>query len=217
MQRAAGSLDWVVEEPELIKYAIDIAELWLQRELTQKGRLTADHLNKACGILSEEIFSAELNELDIPHIRTVPLFNKLDPTNAGKHFDFKINNYTIDIKSISPLPPRSGHHKNINVNSWEVGDHLERLCDYYIGTKCFPEMLMETAQTLKDDNPIPKDLAFEALSRVKNVRFIGYITGKELCSPRNFVSYYNFYSAKPPHKPISELALLLKIPLESGP
>ena len=76
-KRTEGTFNWIMEEPELIWYAVNVATLWLQREFKQKGRITADHLDKACGILSEEIFAAELTELNMPYLRTVPLLNKV--------------------------------------------------------------------------------------------------------------------------------------------
>ena len=54
-RRWLGKFDWSTDEPGLIWYSVNIATMWLQREAKQKGYVTADHLNKACGILTEEI------------------------------------------------------------------------------------------------------------------------------------------------------------------
>ncbi|MGD6933312.1 MAG: hypothetical protein ACQCN5_03810 [Candidatus Bathyarchaeia archaeon] len=213
-RRWKGKFDWSTDEPELIVYAVNIAKLWLQREREQKGRITADHLDKACGILSEEIFAAELNELNVPHLRTVPLLNKEHPTNLGKPYDFKIGRYTVDLKSISPLPPPSGHHWNLNVNKAELGENQEKICDYYIATKCLPELPAEK-RPLKNDEDLSMKFAYATLKKVEKVQFLGWATGDELCSDNNLVSGYNFYSKKPPHNPMRSLAKILNIPLES--
>lgn len=211
-RRVPGTLNWTLDEEELGWYAVNIATLWLRREYEQKGHVTADQLGKACGILSEEIFDAELNELNVPHLRTVPLLNKEHPTNLGKPYDCKIQDSTIDIKSISPLPPPSGHHQNLNLNKNEIENN--GLCDYYICTKCYPEMPFES----KYPDELPRQFALKVLKRVQKVEFLGYATGAEMLKARLVVpkdpNKSPFYSKSPPHHPIAELALKLSIPLE---
>ncbi len=209
MRRSPGKFDWDTEEPELIWYAVNIATLWLDRELRQKGYITADHLNKACGILSEEIFAAELNELNVPHLRTMPLLDKEHPTNKGKPYDFKIKGYTIDIKSISPLPSQSiGHHKNLNVNKAEV-DNIG-LCDFYICTKCYPELPPDP----KPSDELPRQYALKILKKVQKVEFLGYATGVEMQQAKLIPTAKPFYSKSPPHSAMQQFAKLLGIPLE---
>jgi len=208
LARVKGEFNWVIEEPELLKYSVDIAELWLERELKDKGHVTGDLLNKACGIMAEEIFSAELNELNVPHIRTIPLLAKNHPVNHGKPFDVKIVSSTIDIKSISPYPPRSGHHSNLNVNKAEI-ENVGK-CDFYIATKCYPELLAE-AQPIKN-----KEWVITILNKIERIEFLGYATTEELIKENNLRLYQPspFYSLKPPFHLMAEFAYKLKIPLE---
>ncbi|NLB77153.1 MAG: hypothetical protein GX799_11945 [Crenarchaeota archaeon] len=208
-RRWLGKFDWSTDEPGLIWYSVNIATMWLQREAKQKGYVTADHLNKACGILTEEIFAAELNELNVPHLRTVPLLDKTHPTNARKPYDFKIGGYTIDLKSISPLPsPSIGHHKNLNVNHAEIENI--GLCDYYICTKCYPELPPDTQQS----DELPRDFALKILQKVERVEFLGYATGADVLKARLVPTAKPFHSKPPPHESMRQLARLLNIPLE---
>jgi len=193
--RKGKSFDWTVEEPELIEYAVTIAGLWMDREMRSKGRITADYLNKACGILAEEILVAELNELNVQHTRTVPLLAKDHPVNSGKPFDVKIGACTIDVKSISPLaPPKYHHHKNLNVNKSEVTGL--GACDLYLSSKCYPELDMAPKKVVE------KEEALEILGKVENVEFLGYALKDEVIDVEHLVLTKSpFYSLPfpPPH------------------
>jgi hypothetical protein len=194
-------------------YAVEIAKLWLDRELEESGEITADHLNKACGILSEEIFDAELNEFKMPHVRTVPLLSKMHPVNLGKPYDIKIQDCTIDIKSISPLPPPSGHHKNLNVKQSEIKG--EGRCDLYIATKCYPELQREP-RPKKQDYKVTKPWVMQIMRRINKVEFLGYATPAEIMKKENFRPQGDppFYSLSPPFHSMLEFARKFNIPLE---
>lgn len=195
-RRIPGTFNWQSDEPELIEYAVEIADLWLDRELKNKGRVTADHLNKACGILSEEIFHCILCDCNYPHIRTIPLLNKDHPVNYGKQFDIKIGESTFDVKSISPLPPPSGHHSNLNVNKLEIDKY--GACDIYISSKCYPE-LPDEPRPKKEYRKVSKEWAVEILKKVKQIYFLGWAWADELIKPVNLVQTENpFYSLRPP-------------------
>ena len=201
-------LAWKLEEPELISYAIEVAKLWLDRELKDKGRVTADLLNKACGILAEEIFAAALNQLNVPHIRTLPLLAKKHSVNYDKPFDVKIGSSTIDVKSIAPLPPPSGHHSNLNVNKSEL-EHYGK-CDLYIASKCYPELPAE-----QRPKQISKEWAKAILNKIDRIDFIGYAEADELIKEANLQRSYGFYTLKPPfHSMQHDFALRFNIDLK---
>lgn len=193
-----GKIIWVVEEPELLDYAVNIADLWLDRELKEKGYISADHLNKACGILSEEIMHLILCQASVPHVRTVPLLSKNHPVNAGKPYDIKIDNVTCDIKAIAPLPPPSGHHCNLNVNKAEIDNRGK--CDIYINSKCYPELPAE-------DKKVSKEWTLNILKKVRQVKFLGYAEAKELIKKENLVRTKKpFYSLPTPFHSMTEFA-----------
>ena len=171
---SGSGFDWTMDEPELISYSIGVADLWLNREFERKGFTTGNLLNKACGILAEEVFNAELTQFDISHLRTLPLLDKEHSVNIGKNYDFKIEDYTIDVKAIPPF----SHHKNLNVNQSEIDKC--GACDLYIATKCYPEL---PEQDVKN-----KELAKAILKQINRIEFIGYAKADELIKPENLKS-----------------------------
>lgn len=210
-KRMRQSFNWKVEEPELLVYAVNIADLWLDRELKEKGYITADHLNKACGILSEEIMHSMLCELSVPHVRTVPLLSKEHPVNAGKPYDIKIEDSTIDIKAIAPLPPPSGHHCNLNAKKGEIDKYGK--CDFYICSKCYPELPAEE-RPKPENRKVSKKWALEILRKVERVQFLGYATASELIKEKNLVRTKKpFYSLHPPFHSMDEFAKRFNIHL----
>jgi hypothetical protein len=185
MRRRRGTFNWTVSAEfgldfrDLLNYAVNVAECWLERELIEKRRVTANLLNKACGILAEEILSAELMELNIPHVRTVPLLSKNHPVNAGKPYDILLNGVKIDIKAISPLPaPKFGHHSNLNVNGPELGKNFENKCDIYVGAKCYPELKAELIPT----GPVKslKPWVSSIMKKICLVEFFGFAYADEI-------------------------------------
>ena len=212
--RRTGSFDWDCDEPELIEYATEIGLLWLQRE-KQRKHVTADILNKACGILSEEIFSADLNELNIPHLRTVPLLSKEHPVNKGKPYDIKIQDVTIDVKANSPIPCKEGwgHSESLNLNKAESDAH--GACDIYVATKDMPELPFEQGPD-KQDEKAGLEFAVKILKQVKRVKFLGWAYGKELIQEANLKQGYAPYYQLFPRElhSMQEFEVKFRIPLE---
>ena len=185
-RRADGTFTWIMEEPELLSYSIGVADLWLNREYNRKGFTTGNLLNKACGILAEEVFNAELTEFNIPHLRTLPLLDKEHPANIGKNYDFKIEGCTIDVKAIPPF----SHHKNLNVNQAEINKC--GACDLYIAAKCYPELL---EQHIKN-----KESAKAILIIINSIEFLGYAEADELIKSEHLKS-----DVKRPYYSLSKL------------
>ncbi len=215
-RREAGTFSWVsdsqwtYDRSDLFNYAAHTAKLWLQRE-QRKGYVTADLFNKACGILAEEIFSAGLMELEISHVRTLPLLSKNHPVNAGRFYDVKINGITIDVKSISPIAPPSGHHKNLNVNKAELGKNFEKKSDIYIGSKCYPELESQERPETQDENWV-----MGIMDKIERIDFLGFANADEVINKANYVTGCGFYSLKSsiPHS-MAEFAEKFKINLEN--
>jgi hypothetical protein len=223
-QRVKSRLDWIIEKDEpLLWLARNLALLWMNRELQHKGKVKGGPLNKGCGILVEEIFSAMLIEMDVPHIRTLPILDKSHNVNKGKAFDFKVGNLTIDIKAIPPCAT----HGNINVNACEV-DKGE-WCNLYIAYKCegnFTERELGEMRTLDDDltHLYTSGKRAEAEFKEKIVKLRSYM---EKINKVNLVGWCNkgdfayqpkgkygpYYYAKP-NCSLSELAEKLAIPIE---
>lgn len=213
MRRAPGTFNWIMDEPELLDYAVNIANLWLEREQKEKGYVTANHLNKACGILSEEIFHCTLCECGKPHVRTVPLLDKKHPVNARKPYDIKMDEYTFDIKAISPLPPPTGHHCNLNVNKAEIDANGK--CDFYVGSKCYPELQYEFKP--RENMRVAMEWARGILDKVNIVAFIGYAEAAEIISPEQLVHTRKpFYSLHPPFRTMEEFAKRFNIDIKLG-
>lgn len=172
-----------------MSYARNVALLWLQRE-KKLGYVTADILWKACGILSEEILSADLNELEIPHVRTLPLFTKDHPVNKGKPYDIKIGNVTIDVKANPPIPcfEKCKPSEGINLTAKEVEENGP--CDLYVATKDYPELPF-VERPDKYDEKVGMEFAEKILKQITSVKFLGWATKAELIQKENLKQGYS--------------------------
>jgi hypothetical protein len=187
-----------------------------------KGYITADILNKACGILSEEILSAELNEFEIPHARTVPLLSKDHPVNARKPYDIMLDSVSIDVKANAPIPWKAGFEcsQSLNLNLKEL-EH-NGACDLYILTKDYPEMPFEQGPDIADE-VLGLAFAQKVLRKIESVEFLGWAYGVDYIRAEHFNKrsskpfYQLFTWEKPDFHSMPEFAAKFHIPLEPGP
>jgi hypothetical protein len=203
-RRIRGTLNWRIDtdEPFLLLAEHEALE-WMQREYSDKKKVKGGLVNKASGILTELIFNAMLDELNVPHVTNETLLSKRHPVNIGKIFDFKLaDGRTIDVKALPPYQYR----ENMNVNQWEV-DNIG-VCDFYVLFKCSGEYTEDDYVDIRDLDKRSARLMEELLSepnceeiinefnsvkerlhhyigRISKVDFIAYVAGSELVKPGN--------------------------------
>ncbi len=218
LRRMHNSLDWRIDTDEpLIWLATYHGLQWMQREYIHKKRIKGGLLNKSCGILTELIFRAMLDELKVPHVATEPIFDKKHNVNIEKIYDFRLSDgRTIDVKT---LPPGS-HNKALNLNQNEAKNN--GVCDYYAVFECkgmyseheFADMQaldkkseelgeklwgneVEHKNVLEDFRQVKTKME-EYLRRIKIIRFVAYAEGTALVKSQNLKDglYGPYYSLK---------------------
>jgi len=185
-------MGWMIESDEhILDYAIALAHIWMEREYKHKGKIKGGPWRKGCGIIGEIIFDFKLNQENVPHVRTIPQLDKEHPVNAGKGYDFKIGEHTIDVKSV---PPRLSYAKlpTLNVNVKEIKE--KGLCHFYILILLGGNNLTndEIKKAMKIDNELSEEAMVnerfnEKMARLRDILYkidsavyIGWATGKDV-------------------------------------
>jgi hypothetical protein len=211
LRRIKGTLNWVMNNDEpFLTYAGKQALDWMHREFDSKKRVKGGLINKACGILAENLFRSILDELNVPHVATEPMLSKGHPVNVHRIYDFMLaDGTTIDIKS---LPPQQ-YSEKINLNQQEAEEI--GVCDWYGLYACTGDFKQEEIEIMlnlcdkqsaelaeilwsgKADVASELDAvitdAQEYIDRIKSVSCVGWVKGKYLVKPENLITRKAIY------------------------